>query len=278
MSNLGPLPTDFTLPPKCASELLSVYKLHTGSPDSYYVLQGPWEQTTCYPNSYSGNPEQYYSPARCPIDFTTACDSTNTIGALKETIVACCPTVGNYECNKDAQYLWQTTLGCVSRVIQSRTELFITEISKGTTSRIKTTLISDDGFNAYQIQVRYQSTDFVVTTTTSSLTPSSIQHSSTSDLTQETQSAVVEPKRITGGAIAGIVVGAVAAVIIILVAVFLLLRRYRRRRRSNIIPQHRQEPEKQLPAHPPVTHELGVYERPAELVSESMSPSTQFSR
>ncbi|KAI1191919.1 hypothetical protein F5B17DRAFT_380115 [Nemania serpens] len=70
LTNLGPLPTDFALPPSCAREMEEVYKVITTEPAGwYYLLQGPIDQTSCYPSGYNGNSRQYYSPARCPTGY-----------------------------------------------------------------------------------------------------------------------------------------------------------------------------------------------------------------
>lgn len=96
MTNLGPLPTDFTLPPNCANELDDIYLFHTSlsdqQPNAYYLLQGPLDQTTGYPDSYAANTDQYYSPGLCPTGFTAACQSANRAGTVEENVVTCCPT------------------------------------------------------------------------------------------------------------------------------------------------------------------------------------------
>lgn len=97
-TNLGSLPTDFALATDCARTLGEVFKVYP-TLSSFYLLQGPPEQTTCYPSGYSkavtGTAEPYYSPALCPTGFTAACQSTNTVTGegktAEETVVTCCP-------------------------------------------------------------------------------------------------------------------------------------------------------------------------------------------
>lgn len=92
LTNLGPLPTNFAVNSNCARDLNDVYKYYTTPGSSYFLLQGPVEQTSCYPSSYTANSKQYYSPARCPTGFTSACESHNSAGTIDETVVRCCPT------------------------------------------------------------------------------------------------------------------------------------------------------------------------------------------
>lgn len=92
LTNLGPLPTNFALAPSCSRELDDVYKVFTTSEGWYFLIQGPVDQTSCYPSGYNGNSRQYYSPARCPTGFTSACQSLNVAGTVQETVVRCCPT------------------------------------------------------------------------------------------------------------------------------------------------------------------------------------------
>ena len=90
LTNLGSLPTDFAIAPTCSANLNQVYKIYTSS--EFYLLQGPVQQTTCFPSSYAANSNQYYSPAQCPTGYTSACKSYNSKGDAEETILGCCPT------------------------------------------------------------------------------------------------------------------------------------------------------------------------------------------
>ncbi|TRX89908.1 hypothetical protein FHL15_009180 [Xylaria flabelliformis] len=201
MDNLGPLPTDFTINANCASEINDAFLLHTSidNHDFYYLLRGPLAQTTCYPSGYAANTEQYYSPGRCPTGYTA-------------------PYTG---------HPWETTQGCVSTFTTTSARLTLSEVSDGITSRATTTFGDADAINAYSIQVRYQSTDFV-SSSTSSPTP-------VSSAAIETHSPTNTPHSTNSNAnkaIPGIVVGVLAAVFIAVGAVFLLVRRRRRHRRQ----------------------------------------------
>ncbi|KAI0100168.1 hypothetical protein GGR51DRAFT_533311 [Nemania sp. FL0031] len=300
ISSLGPLPTSFTLVSSCASELQDLYNVHFSG--WVTVLQGPQEQTTCYPNIHASDPG-FYSPAFCPIGFTAACKLIDTLAAVEETILGCCPTVASFRCKKS--FIWETQ-GCTSHITES-IELLITGVSDGTTSRgSKTILTSGDGLNAYVIQARYRATDFISTTTTSSSFPSSRIASgsrptsssasflTTSALDQPTQTPISAPGSISDREIR-IVVGAVGGVVVILL-VGLLICQYRRRRHSQSMLQH--EKGSQLRGsnnlqvnteYPPIfqavsvgpstPYELSVTRSPVELNSETVlpSPSEQLS-
>ncbi|KAI1305656.1 hypothetical protein F5Y03DRAFT_406273 [Xylaria venustula] len=77
LTNLGALPTDFAISSICSAQLNQVYKIYTSS--EFYLLQGPAEQTSCYPSGYRANPNQYYSPGLCPTGFTSACEATSEL-------------------------------------------------------------------------------------------------------------------------------------------------------------------------------------------------------
>ncbi|TGJ81105.1 hypothetical protein E0Z10_g7666 [Xylaria hypoxylon] len=283
MGNLGPLPTDFTIPANCASELDDIYFFRTSvnqdSPSAYYLLRGPLEQTLCYPGSYSANTEQYYSPARCPTGFTAPCQSINRAGTVEETVLTCCPTQGNYICQTDIEKVWETTQGCRSKITATSFELVLSKVSSGVTSRATATLNTNDAVNAYSIQVRYQSTDFI-SSSSSSPTPSSAGE--TQDLTitpintPTNTSTNTSHSTASNGTIAAIVVGVLAAIIIAVVAVFLLIRR-RRRRRSNPQPGNQEQqqqyfgPFKINSDNTPVVQELDAH-RAIELDSRMVPP------
>ncbi|KAI1125689.1 hypothetical protein F5Y10DRAFT_246607 [Nemania abortiva] len=231
-TNLGPLPTDFTIAANCADELDVIYKVHSSTvyTGDYFLLQGPLEQTTCYPNGYAGNTEQYYSPARCPTGFTAPCQSSNVAGTVTETVLTCCPTQANFVCQTTFKYPWNSGLGCNSLVGGSGTTWTVSEVSDGVTSLVTSTFGSTDGLNAYSIQVRYQSTDFISTPTPTTTTPQNAPSTSTS----QTQSVETSPttssdqSNISGGTIAGIVVGVIATILVI-VALITAPRLIRRR-------------------------------------------------
>ncbi|KAI1746728.1 hypothetical protein F4782DRAFT_553048 [Xylaria castorea] len=223
MSNLGPLPTDFLTSSDCTSALHGIYYV-----DNKYLVQGKAKQVTCYPNGYAGNTAQYYSPARCPSGFTQACSKTNRIGTAEETISICCPTQRIYECQSTSSLTWESTLGCVSQILQVQT-LNVIVASDGSTMPYSA---GAGAIGAYSIQVRYQSTDFISSTSsTTSMTPSST--STSTDDTSDRTSGNDNNRGIRTGAAVGIAVGAFAGVVSVVVLVWYLLKQKRRQRQPN---------------------------------------------
>ncbi|KAI0188900.1 hypothetical protein EV127DRAFT_113894 [Xylaria flabelliformis] len=260
MDNLGPLPTDFTINVNCASAINDAYLLHTSvdNHDFYYLLRGPLDQTTCYPSGYAANTEQYYSPGRCPTGYTAPCQSINRAGTVEETVLTCCPTQGNYICQTDTEHPWETTQGCVSTFTTTSARLTLSEVSDGITSRATTTFGDADAINAYSIQVRYQSTDFI-SSSTSSPTPVSSAAMETHSPTNTPHSTNLNANK----AIPGIVVGVLAAVFIAVGAVFLFVRRRHQHQRQ----QQQSTPTEQM-QHP--------YSYPSELGDQVQQQQYHF--
>ncbi|KAI0202491.1 hypothetical protein F4808DRAFT_421791 [Astrocystis sublimbata] len=246
MTNLGPAPTNFELPSSCAEDLQSAYWYHANASTGWWLIQGPEEQTTCYPSGYATSTlgEQYYSPGQCPTGFTAACQGYRPLGGtLTETIVTCCPTQAAYSCQTRPtdKYFWESTLGCVSTV-ESSTVLTFNSVSDGATFLEQTTtLVSSNGFNAYSIQVRYQATDLVATAastgttspqSTSSTTTSSSYATSPHDMGIIDVNGARPTDAISPGAAAGIAIGAFAGLLVILAAAWYLMWHKPRRNRA----------------------------------------------
>ncbi|RWA07065.1 hypothetical protein EKO27_g8035 [Xylaria grammica] len=259
MSNLGPLPTDFTIPANCASELDDIYLFHTSLeqdyPDPTYLLRGPLEQTLCYPGSYAASTEQYYSPARCPTGFTAPCQSVNSAGTVEETVLTCCPTQGNYQCQTDIHWVWETTQGCRSQIATADSELVLSEVSSGITSRVTSTFGTGDAVNAYSIQPTPSSAGQTQLVTN---TPANTPTNTSTNTTHGT---------ISKGATAGIVVGVLAAFTIAVIAVFSLLRRSRRRVSNPVQPTHHSFTQHPYPYHPSNQEQQHQYFGPLKIHS-----------
>ncbi|KAF2964461.1 hypothetical protein GQX73_g9118 [Xylaria multiplex] len=249
--HLSPLPTNFALASSCATELTDIYKVYTSFDGWYFLLQGPVEQTSCYPSGYTADSRQYYSPARCPTGFTSACQSKNIAGTVSETVLT-------------ASYGWEQTLGCVNPQDSSTTTVWtVTQVSSGQTARTTYTNVIG-GINAYQVQVGFQSTDFASSTTTSTTVSTyrplqsfvdapfptilidskskttsqtratthttAISAGSTSGSSSSSSSNKKKTSRkhsIGSGAIAGIVIGAIVGVVVIIALIWHQIRRKR---------------------------------------------------
>ncbi|GAP93151.1 putative Gag polyprotein [Rosellinia necatrix] len=295
LTNLGPLPTNFAVASSCSQNLDDVYKLYTTSSDWYYLLQGPVRQTGCYPSGYDGGRDLYYSPARCPTGFTSACESSNVAGTITETVLRCCPTNANLVCHDTVTYGWEETLGCYNPVDQSTTSTTwtVTQVTDGTTSVI-TSAGFIGGVNAYQIQVGFQSTDFTTSSsTTRKTTTSTRKTASTAQPTSGSSSSSggsgstkhkTKKGSLSGGAAAGAAIGAIVGVLLLAAVVWRFMRNRRRRKAeaegeggdaaaaAAVVAEDEKIDEKQDPSSPPkVVHEMGAGEPAVEL--ESSAPS-----
>ncbi|KAI1431382.1 hypothetical protein GGR50DRAFT_698043 [Xylaria sp. CBS 124048] len=266
MSNLGPLPTDFLKSSGCEDKLNSLYFF-----DGHYVLQGTLDQTTCYPNGYKAQADQYYSPAICPNGFTQACTETNRIGSLEETISICCPT--------RSTAVWQSTLGCAS-ANTSGTKKVTVIVGTNTKSKSVYSERSGDGMNAYSLQVRRQSTDSfpgipspspVITSSLPTATSTTSQTSGSSssggdDNNNKNNNNNNNNTGISTGAAVGITLGVVAGISMVIAGIWYLMRQKRRQR------QRRQQQEVIIiPSTPSKLHPAIQY--PSELHDRHMSPS-----
>ncbi|KAI0388935.1 hypothetical protein F5Y17DRAFT_451014 [Xylariaceae sp. FL0594] len=273
MTNLGPLPTTFALPPQCSRSLEDIYKIYTLFPNWYYLLQGSVEQTICYPGGYTAGTSQFYSPAFCPTGFTAACQSLNPIGTDVETIVTCCPTHALLTCRKSITYVWESTLGCQNAQIRSTSvTCTVNQVTDGVTAQTTYTTYPG-GVNAYSIQVRHRATDFMSSTSTSTSSSSSSSTSTSSSSLLISSTSPTQPSslpamnstnpsdnepawdnsssvRLTPGAAAGIAIGAFAGLLLLIVLIWTLMRRRSKRVTSK-------------PSTP--VHEIETSERASEL-------------
>ncbi|ROT37216.1 hypothetical protein SODALDRAFT_334302 [Sodiomyces alkalinus F11] len=246
-SSLGSLTTTFTPPARC-TDLNDIYNIYSDvGPDiGAYQLQGPIDIRNCYPPDYNPLRSAYFSPGICPEGFTIACSRFNSVGAVTETVHTCCPTGIRHQCITDPVRRLHSTLICQSSLTGAGglwTIDPITQISGGETT--VTTLVGRNGgpaINAYGVEVRFQSTDFVSTesSVTTSAESSSAPSSSQPPETAESSSAPTPSETGTSGdsggeglgtgAIAGIAVGAAAGGI--LLGALLIWLWFRRRRRG----------------------------------------------
>ncbi|KAI1284752.1 hypothetical protein F5Y07DRAFT_13599 [Xylaria sp. FL0933] len=219
LTNLGALPTNFALASSCSTDLNHVYKIYTSS--EFYLLQGPVEQTSCYPSSYAANSKQYYSPGQCPTGFTSACQS--------DTIVRCCPTQASFVCQSSFDHAWEQTLGCVVPQDPATTTVWtVSQVSSGRTA-LATYTGAVGGLNAYQIQVATSTsntkTKTKTTTAKSQTHPTTTKSSSSSSSGGKTgHHGKSSSHGLSSGAIAGIVVGVIAGIGAVVTPLWLKLR------------------------------------------------------
>ncbi|KAI8627982.1 hypothetical protein F5Y19DRAFT_149775 [Xylariaceae sp. FL1651] len=244
MVNLGPLTTPFVLQPDCSAALETNFKYWSNSP-SYYLLQGPVGATSCFPSGYNGEYTQFYSPAVCPQGYTPACTAFQPEypgGASTETIYTCCPTKYAYECRSRPWYEWQSTLECtVSEGLPLYTTITsLIEVSGRFVTTILTSIegYEGEGLNAYGVQVRFKSGDFITTTITMQSTLSSTVRTTTQTLTIPVQTSTAvsdsKPATLSAGAAAGIIVASGVSGAALLASIAFFVHRRKGRNQSKV--------------------------------------------
>ncbi|KAI0380302.1 hypothetical protein F5Y04DRAFT_282065 [Hypomontagnella monticulosa] len=188
-----------------------------------FWAQGPVDLGTCWPTGYLGQATEYYSPGLCPSGFAPACSRINSIGSVTETIQTCCPTNHQYTCLTQGDSGWGggacfSDLGTGTWTLTS--VYVITD--NDATSFVGASTGSIGAVNARGVQVRFQSTDFMTTTPTNTI---SSQSTTTSSLTS-TNTSPSETSGLSTGAQAGIGVGVAVGVLALLaIAGFIFLKR-----------------------------------------------------
>ncbi|KAI1173372.1 hypothetical protein F4777DRAFT_558247 [Nemania sp. FL0916] len=234
-TNLGPLPTDFSLSPECESKINELYLIWTPGVGTFY-LQGPVNQSPCYPSSYAVTTQsQYYSPGTaCPAGFTAPCQSLNVAGTVTETVLTCCQVLQTFACQTSANMQWESEFGCVSGFQGPSTETIISIVSDGVTTRTTTIVPRPNGLNAFSVQVRYQSTDIFPSATPSATSDTLSSLSLPTEPGTPTPTLNPSPRahELSSRAIAGIAIGVSAAAIVGAILLWLVIRMRRRVRKQ----------------------------------------------
>ncbi|KAI1339982.1 hypothetical protein F5Y15DRAFT_60683 [Xylariaceae sp. FL0016] len=229
---IGPLTTPFVMAEACESQLESVYKVMT--PSGYELQQGPLGFSSCYPAGYSPSSKAYYSPGVCPSGFTPACSATNSIGSVTETIYTCCPTQYDYQCMTSPTYVWQSTLGCTLPVTHGmNTTYYSLHVTNSSDPLYLTTSVADfmGGINAFAVQVRFQATDGVSSSSSSTTGNAAVPTASDSNSSEASDGS----SGLTTGAVAGIGV-AVGLVSLGIVGSLVFFFRRRRKVAKDLLP------------------------------------------
>ncbi|KAI1757857.1 hypothetical protein F4782DRAFT_460 [Xylaria castorea] len=233
--NLGVLTTIFTPAPNCESyvsgliytQTVTTNQTTTTVEHKYHTL-GLNNTSLCYPPYYHVGTGFYYSPAMCPSGWYPACGNFGS-GSIPETRATCCPS--GYSCMDPplATETW-STLSCISYA-QSSIYVTVPDDSYQVWSRV---VQLQPIINAGAINVRWQPTDFVTTTSsTSAPSPSSSSSFTTSSPTKPpatSESSLPSGHVISKSARIAIGVGIGGGALIILIAstlYFLLVRRKR---------------------------------------------------
>jgi hypothetical protein len=170
MSSIGKLTTTFTAPLSCASST-GIHIVGCGR-DCIWWAEGPLNTRDCYPSDYTPYLSHYYSPGICPSGYTAACTSQHSLGRVTETVQTCCPTAlgYDYQC-VDPTWPWHSSLGCTVTFSDASLTLSfptVTSIRDGRTV-VTSTARTEVGIGAYGVEIRFQATDFVESTTVSAV-------------------------------------------------------------------------------------------------------------
>ena len=147
---------------------------------------GPLFSTSaCLPGGWAPDASVFFSPGLCPLGYETACSSFVSLGSETETRATCCPRYvlyqawgaggrtteltrgilySGYGCQTDTVFPWYATDIC--SVLTEHTGVFVYTTSTPGLSPETVTETGRYGFNAYGIQVRWQSTDLAAATAT----------------------------------------------------------------------------------------------------------------
>ncbi|KAF2399312.1 hypothetical protein EJ06DRAFT_531632 [Trichodelitschia bisporula] len=259
-SGIAPLTTRFTPPTSCATE----YIIRETAPAVTYVFVG--STSSCYPPGYLSI--TYYSPGICPIGYTIAESSTQTVfnRPITETQAYCCPT--GYGVRPDS--LTPSSSGCFSsinfpdatstKVSWSVPALFRSYYtpspSQGTPYSAIRTAMSGTGpvqFVVTPVSIRWQATDKAVMDWLST-TMSSGRNSNSTDATPT--SALAHNTGLNTGALVGAIIGGLAVFGLIIAGAIVFLVR---RRGGQPVPSRDPEFEHASPAPAPYHDSQGMY-------------------
>ncbi|GFF22136.1 hypothetical protein IFM51744_00527 [Aspergillus udagawae] len=226
-----PLTTTFTPPSACLRDLWAA-----SSPPSHnwWMNLGPLNTTKCLPSGWAAT--NYFSPGICPSGYVIATTSKIVSGTMTETVATCCPVDGGSNTYSirpsdatDSGFWWATEVCAWGPAAGTLTKYTYTSFdTAGQETSMPGAMSSPGSFNAYGVEVRWQSTDFttplatVAMTTTTQATPT------------QTQSSTGSSSSLSTGAKAGIGVGVAAGVVLaVALALGLLWSRRRRHQQPN---------------------------------------------
>lgn len=172
--------TSFTPAPTCFSELTDTYQIPSLSTPWNYktsgndIIGGPIIlESACFPLAWEPNPFQYFSPGICPYGYTAGCTSTiSTEFELTETGAQCCPN--SWTCDTEergpASLDWLPWIASYPCIYYPSGIFTVTSTGSGNNqTRVFTT--SGISVNAFGVSIRWQATDFLITTTTTTNVP-----------------------------------------------------------------------------------------------------------
>ncbi|KAI0827818.1 hypothetical protein F5Y06DRAFT_302425 [Hypoxylon sp. FL0890] len=245
--SIGPLTTTFTPPADCLSQGVGIARYSTAESYNYYLTAGP-SHSTCFPSSSFPVLSSYYSPGICPYGYSAACSYRNTysFGSTTETTVTCCPTsLFSFDCNtKPVGTDWGVFADCTATT--SDVTIVETIATAIPSSKFSTVSYDSSGdailngsviVNGYGIQVRWQSTDEALWSTsprsTSSITSTIPSATSTASQTPlPTAQIHTASSSLSTGAIVGACIGAIAGFAILVGIVIWIVQSKRKKRKE----------------------------------------------
>lgn len=265
------LTTTFTPAPSCFTDLW----LYGDRAVNYWYSMGPPDPSNCFPPSWQSATTSFFSPGVCPQGYSTACASEAISGSMTETSARCCPSGWYCYSHANVNFPGQA---CATHV----TSPGISTITTSAASIITTTayINTTDFINAFGVEIRWQSTDFVATSTIPSApTTSSTTSTLASPVSQAspTQSASTSIPGQSDNKNIGLGVGIGVGVAVLLMlgagAVWYLKKRHSQRdvqydpSSQWEPPQHKVDP-RELYASPMALHEMESKIEPSELYAE----------
>ncbi|KAN0076383.1 hypothetical protein V8E54_006525 [Elaphomyces granulatus] len=168
------LTTTFVPPSSCLTDTY-LYDITPNQPYPYFYNLGPPDTSNCFPSGWEPTTTAYFSPGVCPLGYNIACSNYNSIGTLTETTATCCPS--GYGCYSATYYSF-TGEGCQSPILSNAIIIVTTTNAYGGGTTETTAHSGADAINAFGVIIRYQSSDFITSTTRSNSLPTSLPTSS----------------------------------------------------------------------------------------------------
>lgn len=250
-----PLTTTYTPAPTCTLDIYTA--------GIYYSIGGP-SPSVCFPSAWEST-SQYFSPGLCPTGYTQACETAVTAGTVTETQATCCPTYAALPMLPNIHPIRQSSLLEIAELTERRgyacytqrafnfpgqacASIFLSETTTTVTNAsnnepmLATFHPKTEAVNGYGVSIRYQSTDFISTTSGSSPstssspsslpTSTSLTASPTNLGSSSTSATAAASPGLSTGAKAGIGVGAAVVGLAVLVGIAMLFRSRRSKVRS----------------------------------------------
>ncbi|KAF2149652.1 hypothetical protein K461DRAFT_271218 [Myriangium duriaei CBS 260.36] len=282
MANLGPLTTTFTPGAGC-SHSTGLYAMISCGTTCEWWVEGPLSLAipNCFPARYTQFLSHYYSPGICPSGYTVACTSTNEAASVSETVQTCCPTALGYDygcVTPHNEYPWQYSLACTVSLQPGVSMYTFPDITymHGTDTVVSSTTRAEAGIGAYGVEIRFQATDFIATSTTGSTSANRPTETppSTSNVIPSTTTSTPDGQGLSTPAAIGTGVGvAIVGLLLFGLGLFFGRKSMRARKAATTLSGPGQKQGASLYQQSPQAGvELNTQRRPQELCAEQTRP------